>query len=41
MTPKVAHSLGHLFAVALRVEREERQRYLKTLDVPPMGRRAS
>jgi S-ribosylhomocysteine lyase len=37
LTPKVAHSLEHLFAVALRVEVEEHQSDLKVLDVSPMG----
>ena len=37
LTPKVAHSLEHLFAVALRAEFEEHQRDLQVLDVSPMG----
>jgi S-ribosylhomocysteine lyase len=37
LTPKVAHSLEHLFAVALRAEVEEHQGDLKVLDVSPMG----
>ena len=37
LTPKVTHSLEHLFAVALRAEFEEHQRDLKVLDVSPMG----
>jgi len=37
LTPKVTHSLEHLFAVALRAECEEHQRDLKVLDVSPMG----
>ncbi|MCX6648973.1 MAG: S-ribosylhomocysteine lyase [Candidatus Bathyarchaeota archaeon] len=37
LTPKVAHSLEHLFAVALRAEFEEHQSDLKVLDVSPMG----
>ncbi len=37
LTPKVAHSLEHLFAVALRAECEEHQGDLKVLDVSPMG----
>jgi S-ribosylhomocysteine lyase len=37
LTPKVAHSLEHLFAVALRAECEEHQIDLKVLDVSPMG----
>jgi len=37
LTPKVAHSLEHLFAVALRAECEEHQSDLKVLDVSPMG----
>lgn len=37
LTPKVAHSLEHLSAVALRAEFEEHQQDLKVLDVSPMG----
>ena len=37
LTPKVTHSLEHLFAVALRAEFEEHQLDLKVLDVSPMG----
>jgi len=37
LSPKVAHSLEHLFAVALRAEFEEHYRDLKVLDVSPMG----
>jgi len=37
LTPKVAHSLEHLFAVALRAECEEHQKDLKVLDMSPMG----
>jgi S-ribosylhomocysteine lyase len=37
LSPKVAHSLEHLFAVALRAEFEEHQTDLKVLDVSPMG----
>jgi S-ribosylhomocysteine lyase len=37
LTPKVTHSLEHLFAVALRAEFEEHQQDLKVLDVSPMG----
>ena len=33
----MAHSLEHLFAVALRSECEEHQSDLKVLDVSPMG----
>ncbi len=33
----MAHSLEHLFAVALRAECEEHQKDLKVLDVSPMG----
>ena len=33
----MAHSLEHLFAVALRAECEEHQGDLKVLDVSPMG----
>ena len=37
LTPKVVHSLEHLFAVALRSEFEEHHLDLKVLDVSPMG----
>jgi S-ribosylhomocysteine lyase len=37
LTPKVAHSLEHLFAVAFRAEIEEHQSDLQVLDVSPMG----
>ncbi len=37
LTPKVTHSLEHLFAVALRTEIEEHQRDLSVIDVSPMG----
>ncbi len=37
LTPKVTHSLEHLFAVALRAECEEHEPDLKVLDVSPMG----
>ena len=37
LTPKVTHSLEHLFAVALRSEFEEHQGDLKVIDVSPMG----
>jgi S-ribosylhomocysteine lyase len=37
LTPKVVHSLEHLFAVALRVEFEEHHRDLRVIDVSPMG----
>jgi S-ribosylhomocysteine lyase len=37
LSPKVTHSLEHLFAVALRTEFEEHQRDLSVIDVSPMG----
>ena len=37
LTPKVTHSLEHLFAVALRAECEDHQRDLNVIDVSPMG----
>jgi S-ribosylhomocysteine lyase len=37
LSPKVTHSLEHLFAVALRAEFEEHHQDLKVLDVSPMG----
>jgi S-ribosylhomocysteine lyase len=37
LSPKVVHSLEHLFAVALRAEFEEHQKDLSVIDVSPMG----
>ncbi len=37
LSPKVTHSLEHLFAVALRAEFEEYNKDLKVIDVSPMG----
>ena len=37
LTPKVTHSLEHLFAVALRDDFEEHHRDLSVIDVSPMG----